>query len=161
MTKTQGNRGNNGTFCTTARTAAVLSGVFEEGRDSQRESWILDIVDSVESPNFFLGLEFRNVGMIRPKSGETTRPLGEWLGSLDPDKTTGIPPEFLLRVHDWHLEFTALPVRPERRGHLRRTLGVLPETAPPLRHPLLPNSGCRRHARGSFRPIAPRRNSRG
>jgi len=102
--------------------ATVFSGIVEEGRDARREGWILDAINHVKSANFFVGVDFGRVGIQRPRVGEITRPIEEWLSGLDPDEVTARvhegerPPELHLPVRDWVLEIEAYPIKPEARG---------------------------------------------
>ncbi len=92
--------------------------VDDEQRHGAREGWIFDLVNQAQSPNFHVQLQFDSVGMQRPTVREIVRPVEEWLESLDPDtvaqarEADGELPELPLRVRDWELAFTALPIKP-------------------------------------------------
>jgi hypothetical protein len=48
--------------------AVVFSGVVDdEGRNGVREGWIIDAANRGTSPNFFVSIDFEQVGALRPK----------------------------------------------------------------------------------------------
>lgn len=113
--------------------AIVNSGIVDdENRHGAREGWIYDLVNEAHDPNFHVQLEFDAVGMERPKVAEIVRPLEKWLAGLDPDAVAEAmnadeePPELCLRVRDWELIFTPLPIKAEARGKPGRLLGIYP-----------------------------------
>ncbi len=93
--------------------AVVFSGVVDEGRSGTREAWILDAVSRGKSRNFFVGLDFEQVGTQRPRDRDVVKPIEAWLETLDPDvveadyESTGELPERLMCVGDWRLRFHA------------------------------------------------------
>lgn len=115
--------------------ATVFSGIVEEGRHGERESWILGTLNEARSDNFFVGIEFDRVGTARPRKAEI-RPVEKWLGSLDPDQVAtehrehGDLPSFRLETRDWVIDLEAFPVKAEARGDPRhRLVGVGPISA--------------------------------
>jgi hypothetical protein len=84
-----------------------FSGIVDDTRHGAREGWILDAVNEAQSANFFVGVDFEHVGMERPKVGEITDPLENWLAGLDPNIVAasllagGEPPKFRLSVRDF------------------------------------------------------------
>jgi hypothetical protein len=100
----------------------VFSGIVEEGRHGERESWILDALDEGKSDNFFVGVRFDTVGKERPRTREVVKPVEEWLEGLDPDvvATSMIagrrPPVQPFAFRDWRIRLEAFPIRTEARG---------------------------------------------
>jgi hypothetical protein len=109
----------------------VFSGIVEEGRHAERESWILDLVNEARNPNFFVHLAFRVIGSQRPKRAEIVTPIERWLAALDPDAVEHTlrdnPDALVLPVRDWVIELNPVPVMPEARGREgHRLLGIGP-----------------------------------
>lgn len=100
----------------------VLSGIVEEGRAADREAWILDTINEVQSSTFSVSIDFEQVGQQRPRRVEITRPLKKWLATLDPDvvastlKGGSDPPSLRLPARDWVIVLEAFPTSPEHRG---------------------------------------------
>ena len=100
----------------------VFSGIVEEGRHRERESWILDALNEGKSANFFVWVEFETVGTERPGIREVVAPVEEWLQRLDPDEVAASvdegqrPPARSFAFRDWRIRLDALPIRPEARG---------------------------------------------
>lgn len=100
----------------------VFSGIVEEGRHGERESWILDSLDEGKSDNFFVGVRFDTVGKERPSTREVVAPVERWLEGLDPDvvaasmKAGQRPPIHSFAFRDWQIRLEAFPIRPEVRG---------------------------------------------
>lgn len=122
----------NGSFLVEA--ATTFSGIVDKGRHGERENWILSAIDQASNPNFFVGLEFEEVGMERPSVSEIVKPLERWLESLDPDAVPAsdlsTAPQLELRPRDWAFTLTAIPVKPEARGKpSHRLLGYGPITS--------------------------------
>jgi hypothetical protein len=100
----------------------VFSGIVEEGRNAEREAWMIDALNEVESTDFVVWLHFDQVGLERPRVREVTAPIEEWLTTLDADKADSVrraggplsTRTFLFR--DWRVRLEALPRRRERRG---------------------------------------------
>jgi hypothetical protein len=114
--------------------ATTFSGIVDEGRHAERESWITSAINEASNPNFFVGLEFGKVGMERPGVREIVRPIEDWLAGLDPDEISAAgladAPELPLKVRDWELTLTAIPIKPEARGKPDlRLLGLGPSMA--------------------------------
>jgi hypothetical protein len=109
----------------------VFSGIVEEGRNVEREGWILDLVNEARNPNFFVHLAFRIVGSQRPKRDEIERPIERWLAALDPEDVEHTlrdnPDALVLPVRDWVIELNPIPIRPEARGREgHQLLGIGP-----------------------------------
>jgi hypothetical protein len=113
--------------------AVVFSGVEEDGRHAGREAWILDLVNKAKNPNFFVWLDFDQVGLERPRRSEVVPPIESWLAGLDADSVAAAlaagqrPPETRLAIRDWRMKLMAIPVKPEARGRPdHRLLGIGP-----------------------------------
>ena len=124
--------GPEGSFLVEA--ATTFSGIVDEDRNSTREGWIMAAIDEVKAPDFFVGIDFKKVGMERPSVRQIVAPVETWLSGLDPDAITEPTledaPKRLFEVRDWKFELTALPVKPESRGKSdHRVLGFGPVTA--------------------------------
>lgn len=81
----------------------------------------MDAVNRGRSKNFYVLIEFEQVGITRPKDVEVYRPLERWLATLDPDQVaadyerTDQLPSTTFPVRDWLLSFEAVPIKPEAR----------------------------------------------
>jgi hypothetical protein len=111
----------------------VFSGIVEDDRHGERESWILDALNEAKSANFFVWIHFDEVGMERPRIREVAAPVEEWLESLDPDVVEATvnagrrPPERSFAFRDWRIRLKALAKRTEARGNpAHRLVGVGP-----------------------------------
>jgi hypothetical protein len=117
--------------------AVVFSGIVDDdGRNGVREGWIIDAANRGSSPNFFVGIDFEQVGTTRPRDRAIYEPIEKWLSTLDPDQVTaehesgGDLPEFTIDVNDWRVRFRAIPIKPEARGKAgARLVGMGPVTA--------------------------------
>lgn len=102
--------------------AVVFSGVVDEERDGVREGWIMDALNRGTNRNFYVGIEFEQLGVQRPKDQHVYRPIEEWLATLDPDEATvvyertGALPEKLFSVREWRFRCRAYPVKPDARS---------------------------------------------
>jgi len=100
----------------------VFSGIVEDGRHGERESWILYALNEAKSANFFVWVHFENVGAERPRIREVVAPVEEWLESLDPEvvaasmNTGQRPPMRSFGFRDWRIRLEALPKRADARG---------------------------------------------
>jgi hypothetical protein len=108
-----------------------FSGIVDEERHPEREAAILAAIEKAQNPNFFVGVDFKEVGGRQPKVREIVEPLERWLEGLDPDDV--LPhgyfdaPQLPLRVRGWELLFTAFAIQPEARGKPdHRLLGMPP-----------------------------------
>lgn len=113
--------------------AVFSSGIVEDGRHGERESWILAAIDQHQHPNFFVGVDFDHVGIDRPSVAEIATPVLRWLDTLDPDAVAqvvlagGRVPELPVTPRDWKIRVRAYPIRIEARGRpSHRLVGVGP-----------------------------------
>jgi hypothetical protein len=113
------------------------------GQGDGERSWIFEATNKASDPNFMLDIEIHQAGTQRPKSTEITRPLESWLSSLDPDEVSrqieagAGAPERVLKVRGWVIEYSAWPVKPERRGEQGRLIGVYPMTGGDLNNEMV------------------------
>ncbi|GFG75031.1 hypothetical protein [Mycobacterium botniense] len=109
--------------------AAVM---FNGELDSDAWNWVCDCVNDAKNPDFMVDLEIRSPGKQRPRARDIIAPLEKWLASLDADRViaeqaAGHPlPHTQLTAGDWILDYTAVPVRPDRRGTPRRLIAIYP-----------------------------------
>jgi hypothetical protein len=117
--------------------AVVFSGIVDDSaRDGVRKGWIIDAANRGTSPNFFVGIDFDQVGTTRPKDRAIYRPVEKWLATLDPDRVAADHeasaelPKLTIDVNDWRVRFRAIPIKPEARGKDgARLVGMGPVTA--------------------------------
>lgn len=99
----------------------VFSGIVEEGRNADREAWLIDALNEVKSTDFVSWLHFEQVGMSRPPAREVVEPVEEWLRTLaadqtDPQGRLGFPlPAETFTIRDWRIRLEAFPRKRERR----------------------------------------------
>jgi hypothetical protein len=91
--------------------------------DSDGVAWVLECIDSAESSNFRVGVEFTVEGSQRPKRRVIVRAVDTWLASLDADtahqrwqESPGDAPSTEFRFGDWVVALTAFPIPPEKRA---------------------------------------------
>jgi hypothetical protein len=108
--------GPNGEFLVEAATSEA--GIVEAGRDSVREGWIIDALNTAPHPNFSVSLRFQSVGQQRPRNSEVSGPVTAWLDRLDADKilATSSSPEREFQFRDWRIPLRAISKSPEWRG---------------------------------------------
>lgn len=109
--------------------ATTFSGIVDEDRNGAREAWITSAINSTSDPNFFVGIDFEQVGLERPRVREITKPLLAFLDGLDPDQVSTLDhddlPELRLTPRDWDIRITPIPIKPEARGDpSHRLLGM-------------------------------------
>lgn len=114
--------------------ATLVTGKSDEERAAERrKAEVYDLLDELESENFFLGVRCQGVPDSSPPTTRMREFLEERMRELDPDELVeryeegegfeGLPQwEFDLR--GWHVEFHPIPKSPEARGEGDRTLGT-------------------------------------
>jgi hypothetical protein len=106
--------------------------VFNGYRDSDAWNWVCDCVNDAKNPDFLVDLEIPVERKRRPTARKIIAPLEQWLATLDADRVLGDQdagrpyPHIQLLADDWILEYTAVPVRPDRRGISGRLIGSYP-----------------------------------
>jgi hypothetical protein len=114
---------------------AVLASEFSEAEKAaeRRKNVVLETIEKLESPNFFIGISAEGNPDTPPPGKPLRHELSSWLRGLDPDKVAKDVEEHghehiptMTWEHDgWHVEFEAIPIKPERRGMGQRVIGVL------------------------------------
>lgn len=117
--------------------ARVVNDESEEARLRQkRRRAIYEVIDKVRPSAFYIRLEILRDGEQQPRVRDLTSKLRAWLDKLDPDAVEQAvlesndlrkAPSTKFESHGWHLRFSAVPVRAERRGKLSGPmLGIFP-----------------------------------
>lgn len=112
---------------------AVLASEYSEAEKAaeRRMNVVLEAIEKLESPNFFVGISAKGNPDIPPSSKKLRRKLSDWLSGLDPDivardvEANGREriPSMTWKHEGWHVEFEAIPIKPERRGKGQRVIG--------------------------------------
>lgn len=106
--------------------------VFNGYNESDAWNWLCDRINDAKNPDFLVNLEIPVQGKRRPAAPKIIDPLKNWLATLDgdsvlADEAAGRPyPQIQLAADDWIIEYTAVPVRPDRRGCAGRRIGAYP-----------------------------------
>lgn len=103
----------------------------------RRKNVVLDSIERLESPNFFLGINADGNPDTPPSGKALRRELSAWLATLDPDEVTNTVDKHGVEAfpkmpwhHDgWKIEFEAIPIKPEKRGNGQRVIGMLSGSA--------------------------------
>lgn len=112
--------------------AVVTSELSEKEQAAQRRvDTLLDAIDVMPSPNFFLGVIVNGTPKKAPSAKALKHQLSKWLASLDPDavsREADISVEALPKWA-WHhdgltLNFRAIPKKTEARDTVQRTIGM-------------------------------------
>ena len=113
---------------------AVLASEFKavEISAQKRKNVILESIDSIESPNFFVDIDAKGNPNTPPSAKKLRHALQSWLKSLDPDLCASVFDKTNLDSlatfdwnHDgWFVKFSAIPKKPEARGRNQRTIGA-------------------------------------
>lgn len=110
----------------------VRSGIVDEGRESDREDVIFDLVNQASSTDFTVSMELERVGVETPSASEIVRPLEQWLSTLSADDVEkeqsegGSLPWLAISARDWVMTFEAVPISRPHRGQAERILGFYP-----------------------------------
>jgi hypothetical protein len=110
--------------------------LFEDGSTptSDSEAWIKDCVDAARNPDFMVSIRIERRGTRRPKRRDITRQIETWLETLDYDL---VHDALLQKVElpwrsfefgDARVKLTAIPVKPEARGHDGGRIGIGPSS---------------------------------
>ncbi len=99
----------------------------------KRKNVVLESIERLESPNFFLGIKAEGNPDSPPRGRALRGELFEWLESLDPDivakevEEKGFEkiPTMVWRHDNWDIKFEAIPIKPEKRGMGQRVIGAL------------------------------------
>lgn len=137
--QTLGSRGKNPDFLVTRGGGQfIIEAVWtaerlDEGTHGVLTPPLLDAIDSVPSPNFFLSVSVKETGPAAPSQKRLKGGLTRWLAELDPDQVMAdrdqrdMPlPTHTWQEAGWRIEFRAMPRSRGRRGTSSRTIGVYP-----------------------------------
>lgn len=114
---------------------AVLASEYSQAEISaeKRKNVVLNALDEMESPNFFLGITAYGNPETPPSSRRLRNDLSRWLSARDPDEVgteigslgfTALP-LFNWNHENWRIRFEAWPRSPDKRGPGKRTIGAL------------------------------------
>ncbi|MEJ1340117.1 MAG: hypothetical protein RPU61_04750 [Candidatus Sedimenticola sp. (ex Thyasira tokunagai)] len=114
---------------------AVLASEFSaaELAAEKRKNVVLEAIEKIESPNFFIGIHADGDPETPPSGKALRKELSSWLIALDPDEVAEtVELESFRKTHKmewnhdgWDIEFEAIPIKPERRGKGQRVIGVM------------------------------------
>ncbi len=114
---------------------AVLASEFDDNYKAavKRKDVVLDTINKMESPFFFLGITAEGNPDTPPKGKPLKRHLQTWLESLDPDAVIKeieenghySLPRTMWNHDGWEIEFEAIPKKPESRGKDGNIIGAL------------------------------------
>ncbi|MFT0547853.1 hypothetical protein ACMHYO_16180 [Allopusillimonas ginsengisoli] len=97
----------------------------------RRKSLTLNALDRASHPNFVVGVNSYGDPVSQPSGKKLAENVIAWLDTLDPDRVLNLPtddpsavPVYIWCHEDWHVEIEAIPLRPAKRGHPRRLIGV-------------------------------------
>ncbi|MFD8483174.1 hypothetical protein [Kitasatospora sp. NPDC059673] len=101
------------------------------GEPGRMPPQLVDAIDRVPSPNFFVAYQLDVAGLATPPQRKLKAELAKWLDGLDPDRVVaarerGVPlPRHVWQESGWRVTFDAIPRSPDRRGDpTARTIGV-------------------------------------
>lgn len=89
-----------------------------------RKNIVIDSINKLSSPNFYLSLSADGDPEIPPSGKKLKKKITKWLNELDPDevsKNIAISghqafPRIEINQDGWNVEFAAIPKSPEKRG---------------------------------------------
>ena len=122
---------NDDEFYLEAVFASEFSGA--EKAAERRKNVVLEAIEKLESPNFFIGISAEGNPDTPPPAKSLRRDLSNWLSSLDPDKVGTDLEKYgnehiptMKWDHDgWLVEFEAIPIKAESRGKEKPVIGFL------------------------------------
>jgi len=99
----------------------------------KRTNVVLQSLEKVDSPNFFLGFHSEGDPDHPPNGRKLRRAVEEWLVTLDPDQVTAELdlfgayriPEMQWKSGDWTVSIEAHVKKPDRRGKGQSTVGII------------------------------------
>jgi len=96
----------------------------------RRQGAVVDALNSIESPDFYVCISWRGVGTSSLPTRKFRESVQNWLRTLNPDGASTRLSDgrddslcFRWRYEDWDLALTAVPKGPEKRGEAGRTVG--------------------------------------
>ncbi len=114
--------------------AVLASDVSHKARAAgKRKNALLDSINKLESPNFYLGINSRGDPASPPNGRRLKADLEKWLSTLDPDEVIQdldvsgheVLPKFEWSHQGWEIQFEAIPKSPERRNTPSRVIGFI------------------------------------
>lgn len=113
--------------------ATIVTGKSDEERGAEkRKAKVWDLVDDLESEDFFLGVTERGLPARDPPTRRMRRVLEERMRELDPDEVGDMYeeggldalPRWTFELEGWEVEFYPIPKSLEARGPGDRTMGI-------------------------------------
>lgn len=110
--------------------ATVATASRDKRASQMRLGAIYDVLNDLDTPNFFLDMEVEQEGVLPPATRRLRSELSAWLGTLDPDALIGqglrYPdgPQYVWEEADWRVRFRPIPKSPEHRGKPGRAIGI-------------------------------------
>lgn len=113
--------------------ATLVTGKSDQDRKAeQRKADVYDLLDDLESDNFFLGVSERGTPAASPRTTKMRTFLEDKMRELDPDELAKVfeeeggdaLPRWPFDLNGWELEFYPVPKSPAARGPGARTLGI-------------------------------------
>ena len=84
------------------------------------EPEILDVINTIDSSNFFVTINFVRSSTVMPRRSKITDPIATWLAQHDPDEVAAMPverrPEKRIEAGEWVIDLRLLPRAAEFRG---------------------------------------------
>ncbi|RLB00254.1 MAG: hypothetical protein DRG83_11805, partial [Deltaproteobacteria bacterium] len=104
--------------------ATLVSWSDEEGSVRAREHQVYDILNKMNSPNFFIGIKVHSVSNVSPPAAKIRQFVKHKLDELDPDRIMeqynkyGIEalPHWDWKRDGWHITVYPIPKKPKARG---------------------------------------------
>lgn len=121
---------SNGTPIMYAEITLAGSPSASEESTESRSNQVFDIINSIDSPNFFIGMQLYGAPESSPPVRRLRHVLNEWLSSLDPDQVqseyelSGVFPKINWKHEGWAIEFRAMPRSLQFRGTPARAIGT-------------------------------------
>jgi hypothetical protein len=117
--------------------ATLASPSREERAAKRRLGAVLDLLNDLSTPSFFLGVEIEKQGPVAPATGRLRKDLVKWLNGLDADaliaeshrNASRHAHEHVWEEAGWRIEFTPIPKSREHRGQPGRAIGMSSEGA--------------------------------
>jgi hypothetical protein len=104
----------------------VFSGIVSSESHTALEPRILDIINTIDASNFFVGVRFARSSASMPKAAGVTRPIKKWMAEHDADDVLKMSsldlPTTSISIGDWILELRLIARSPE---FLEEILGAL------------------------------------
>ncbi|MNE22592.1 hypothetical protein D3C80_1158080 [compost metagenome] len=104
----------------------------EKKAKEQIKNVVLEAINSINSPDFFIGINAEGDPNTPPSSKKLCSFITLWLTQLDPDivmenvEKNGLDsiPSIIWKHEGWCIEFEAIPKNPEKRGKGQKVIGL-------------------------------------